>query len=194
MERKKVFILLGHPDRSTKSGKYADIYEKGAREAGHEIRRINIGELNFDPLLHKGYKEIQELEPDLVRAQEAFTWADHIAIFYPNWWCTMPAILKGMFDRMFLPGFAFKFNKEKDYAWEKLLSGRSARVVITALAHPLYIRFKFGDCTNEISKAILGFSGIDPVRVKILGPCHKVTEKTKKEWEEEIYEYGVKAI
>lgn len=45
-----------------------------------------------------------ELEEDLVKAQELIRWADHLVFVYPIWWGTMPAVLKGFFDRVFLPG------------------------------------------------------------------------------------------
>lgn len=44
-----------------------------------------------------------ELEEDLVKAQELIRWADHLVFVYPIWWGTMPAVLKGFFDRVFLP-------------------------------------------------------------------------------------------
>ena len=68
---KKISILVGHPDEEpTLTAKLADSYEAGAVAADHEVRRMNIGEMHFDPILHRGYKVIQELEPDLKTFQE----------------------------------------------------------------------------------------------------------------------------
>ena len=194
MNKKKIFVFVGHPDTDSTAGSCAEVYIEGAKEGGHEVRRMNIGEMNFDPILHKGYKEIQALEPDLVEAQENFKWADHIVILYPNWWCSMPAILKGMFDRMWLPGFAFNFEKDKEgnrtNKLIKLFKGKSSRVIVTTGTHPLKIRFHFGDFTNEIARGILGFSGISPVRLTVLGPCEKASEQQKSKWSSMVRRLG----
>ena len=171
MEQKKIFILAGHPNPGeTLNRSIVESYVEGAREGGHEVRATHLGNLKFDPILHKGYKEIQALEPDLIKVQEDMKWADHIVIAYPNWWCTMPALLKGLFDRMLLPGFAFRFEKEKAYTWQKLLKGKTARLIVTMDTPRFFDRLFFGDNTNELRKGILGFSGVGPVRVtKICG-------------------------
>jgi len=128
-----------------------------------------------------GYKVIQELEPDLVMIQEKINWADHVVIVYPNWWCTMPAILKGMFDRMWLPGFAFNFDRESRQVIERL-KGKTARVIIVAGTHsPFATWWKYGDYTNEIAHGTLGFAGIK-TKVTAFGPTGKANEKQIQKW------------
>ncbi|MBX9906417.1 NAD(P)H-dependent oxidoreductase [Patescibacteria group bacterium] len=193
MQKKKIFVLLGNPDSDSFSGTVATTYVDAAKAAGHEVERINIGDLAFDPILHKGYKEIQALEPDLVRVQEVWKWADHVVIIYPNWWCTMPALLKGMFDRMFLPGFAFNFDKQTKKIIQRL-SGKSARVIVLAGTHsPFMTWWKFGDFTNEIAKGILGFAGMK-TKVSSYGPCDKVDQECRAKWLKEVAQLGSEAV
>ena len=190
----KIFILLGHSDKDTYSGALADSYGEGAREAGHEVRRIDLGDITFDPILHKGYKEIQELEPGLIAIQENIIWSDHLVIVYPNWWNTMPALLKGMFDRMFLPNYAFHIDK-KTKKVDQLLAGRSARVIIVSgTYHPFFIRLKFGDFTNEIERGILKFSGFSPVRVTTLGPIEHCSDTKREKEKKRVYNLGKRGV
>lgn len=155
----KIFILMGNPDKDgTLSNEVADLYVKEAEAVGHEVRRANLGDLAFDPILHKGYKVIQQLEPDLLKVQEDMKWADHFVLIYPLWWAGMPALLKGLWDRIFIPGFAFHFWKH-GMGWDRLLKGKTARVIILSKNWPILERVLFGDFKNEVGKALLGFAG-----------------------------------
>lgn len=186
---KKILLLLGNPDTESYSGKIADTYEAAALEAGNEVRRVNLGSITFDPILHKGYKVIQELEPDLLMLQELWRWADHTVIVYPNWWNTMPALLKGMFDRMWIPGFAFNFDKQTKKLIQRL-TGKTARVIIIAGTHsPFQTWWKFGDYTNEIQHGILEFSGIK-TKVSAYGPSDRVSPEVREKWLREVADLG----
>ncbi len=185
---KKITILLGHPDSDSLGKHFLDEYERGAKEAGHEVRRANIGDLQFDPVLHKAYKVIQELEPDLKKLQDDIRWCDHFVVLYPAWWSTMPALLKGLFDRIWLPGFAFHFHPS-GYWWTGLLKGKTARVFVTSDTHPLLARFIFGDTTNEIRKGILWFSGMRP-NIKKVGPMKHISPEGVEKWARTFYRWG----
>ncbi len=177
---KKIFILLGHTDKATLSGAFADRYEEAARGAGHEVRRQNIGEMHFDPILHEGYKIIQQLEPDLTDFQENVRWSDHVVIVYPIWWSAMPAMLKGLFDRAWLPHFAFNFA-DHGLTWNKLLKGRTARIITSANSSPWMLYVMYGSTTAHLALSVLGFAGIS-CRETLFGPSERVSDATKAEW------------
>lgn len=190
---KKIFILMGNPDKEeTLSNDLADAYEKEAKAAGHEVRRANIGDLKFDPILHKGYKVIQDLEPDLLKVQEDMKWADHFVLVYPTWWSSMPALLKAFFDRAWIPSFAFHFYKN-GMGWQKLLKGRTARVIVLSKSWPIMIQMLFGDYTHELSRAILGFSGFK-VSVTRVGRSETLTDAQKTAWMKKVARLAKKGV
>jgi NAD(P)H dehydrogenase (quinone) len=193
MTPKRIYILMGNPDKEeTLSNEFADTYEHAAKEAGHEVRRANLSDLSFDPILHKGYKVIQELEPDLKKVQEDMKWADHFVLVYPLWWAGMPALLKGLFDRMWIPGFAFHFWKN-GLGWDKLMKGKTARVVILSKNWPIVERFLFGDFKNEVGKALLGFSGYK-VRITEVGHSEGLSDSQRESWKRSISKLAKKGV
>ncbi len=192
MKKKNIFILMGHPDVDSLNYTLADEYERGALSAGHEVRRQNISEMQFDPILHKGYKAIQSLEPDLVAFQENMKWCNHFVVVYPTWFSTMPALLKGLFDRAWLPGFSYHFP-EKGLGWKRLLKGRTARMIVTSDTIPLVLRIVFGDTTNEMRKGILWFAGFSPVRVTKFGYLKHFGMWRRERMKQKAYSLGKKA-
>ena len=189
MSIKKIVIICGHPNADSYTGALLDHYQAAAELAGHEITRFNLGELKFDPILHNGYREIQPLEPDLVKIQEAIKECDHLVIGYPNWWTSMPALLKGMFDRMWLPGYAFNFDKVTKKV-QRHLSGKTARVfVLSGSNSPFKTWWNYGDYTNEIQYGILEFAGLK-TEVSTYGPCEKVDDLCRTKWVQDAEALG----
>lgn len=88
---KRVLVILGHPSTDSFCGALMQTYVEAAKSAGHEVRLLRLAALSFDPVLHDGYKQIQPLEPDLLKAQADITWAEHLAFVYPVWWGGIPA-------------------------------------------------------------------------------------------------------
>lgn len=186
----KIFILVGHPNSDvTLSSSFADRYERDALSAGHEVKKLHIANLQFDPILHKGYKAIQELEPDLKLVQDNMKWCDHFVLLYPLWWSSAPSLLKGMIDRMWLPAFAFRFIKGPDgkttMGWQKLLKGRTARVIITLKNLPIVERFMFGNYSAELVDAVLRFSGFK-VRLTEIGNAEALSPHQLASWQKRI--------
>lgn len=180
--KKNILVILGHPDTESYCGALAKAYVEGAKAADVEIRELKLGDLIFDPILWKGYNKIQELEPDLVRASELIQWSNHIVFVYPNWWGTMPALMKGFFDRVFLPGFAYKYRDNSTF-WDKLLSGRTAHLIVTMDTPPWYYRWIYHrPGHNEMKRTILGFCGIKVVKITEIAIVRNSLPKMRDKW------------
>lgn len=161
---RKIFIFVGHPDSRSFSAGLAEAYVRGAKSAGHSVQMMRVGDMKFDPILHHGYKEIQGLEPDLVKFQECVKWCEHFVSIFPIWWSDVPALMKGLVDRVWMPGFAYNFRTGLIPGWYRRLKGRSARVIVTSDSHPCILWILFGGNINNWVRGVLRFSGFAPIR------------------------------
>jgi putative NADPH-quinone reductase len=191
--KKNILVILGHPDTNSFCGSLSKAYIDSAKVSGSEVRELQLGELKFDPILWNGYNKIQELEPDLTKAQELIQWSNHIVFVYPNWWGTMPALIKGFFDRVFLPGFAFKYRENSQF-WNKLLSGRTAHLMVTMDTPPWYYRWIYHrPGHNEMKRTILGFCGIKVVKISEFAPIKDSSQQQREKWIAIAKDLGSKA-
>lgn len=189
---KKILIILGHPVKDTFSGQLFENYKQGALSSGAEVKELVLRDLKFELNFSSGYRGSQELEPDLVKAQELITWAEHLVLIYPNWWSTFPALLKGFIDRTFLPGFAFKYRKGS-LLWDKLLTGRSARLIITMDTPPWYYWLVYRrPGHNAMKRGILEFCGIRPVKITTIGSLKISSEQKRQQWLHKVKAMGRK--
>lgn len=173
---KKILLIQGHPDRESFNFALSEAYKKGAKSSGAEVRELIVADLKFNPNLQFGYRQRTELEPDLLEAQKQIKWAEHIVLIHPVWWGSIPAILKGFFDRVFIPGFAFK-KRENSVWWDKYLTGKTGHIISTMDQPGWYYSLVYGKpSTNALKKLTFEFCGISPVKVTAVGPLRLSTE------------------
>ena len=182
---KRILLILGHPSSNSFCAALAERYAQSALRAGHEVRQLFLGSMNFDPVLREGYQQVQPLEADLRRAQSDILWAEHLTLIYPIWWGGIPAVLKGFFDRVLLPGFAFKYREGKAFP-DKLLLGRSAHLLVTMDTPPWYYRWIYQmPGLHQIRKTTLAFCGIKPTKTLTFGPLLGSHAAQRQRWLEQ---------
>ena len=167
----KIVIVQGHPDQGSPHLLHAmaDAYAQSAIEAGHEVRRIDVAQIDF-PLLRRPVDfETGPLPPSLEPARQDLQWAEHWVFFFPLWLGTMPALLKGFLEQLFRPGIAME-RVEGGFP-KKLLSGRSARIVVTMGMPAILYRWLYGaHGVRGFEQSVLGVAGIKPIRRTLIGP------------------------
>jgi len=189
---KQIAIIQGHPDSQARHFGHAlaDEYAKGAEDGSHEVRRIEVAALDF-PVLRTREEFEQGPVPDSIRgAQETIRWANHLVILYPLWHGTMPALFKAFFEQTFRYGFAAE-NAGPNRFPKKLLTGRSARIVVT-MGMPAFIYkwFYGAHGLKNLQRSILGFAGIRPIKASLIGSAEVMDERQRAGWLDRIRALG----
>ncbi|GGH20226.1 NAD(P)H-dependent oxidoreductase [Sphingobacterium alkalisoli] len=176
---KKIAVINGHPNSEAFNVAIAQAYIEAARASGAEVRVITVADLDFNPNLQYGYRKRMELEPDLLSAWETICWAEHLVWIHPVWWGGLPAITKGFIDRLFLPGMAFRY-RDNSVWWDKLLKGKSARIITTLDQPGWAYRLLFGrPSVNQLKRSVLQFCGVTPVGITYLSVIRNSDERSR---------------
>ena len=196
MTSKKIYILNGHPALNSLNRTLASAYADAAREAGHEVRITHLHDLEFDvDYGHNGYDNIKPLEPVLEQVMEDIEWGEHMVLVTPMWWGSIPAKLKGVFDRAFLPGRAFDTRNTNSFGMPApMLTGRTARVIMTSDTPGWIMRWVYNNAALvQLKSQILGFVGMKPVcATHISGASHPKTGEVDK-WIGRVKRYAREA-
>lgn len=194
LNQKKILIINGHPDPKSFNSALEEAYKKGAESKGGRIDEIRIRNLDFNPNLRYGYRKRTELEPDLVEAQEKISQADHIVWFYPVWWGSVPALMKGFIDRVFLPGFAFK-KREDSVWWDRYLTGKTARLICTMDMPPWFYWLRYGCPSHKAMKQLtLQYVGVKKVTITSIGPMRLSKVTFREKWLRKVRKLGVRDL
>lgn len=188
---KKILIINGHPDKESFNFGLAAAYKKGAENTPDtEVKEIRIRDLKFNPNLQFGYRKRTELEPDLLAAQELIKWADHLVWVYPVWWGSVPALMKGFLDRVFLPGFAFN-KREGSLLWDKLLVEKTARLICTLDQPSWFYKWINGAPSHIAMKRLtMQFVGVKKVSLTAIGPIRNSSDKFRRKWLKKVERLG----
>lgn len=188
----RIAILVGHPRPGSYCEALGESYSRAARAAGHEVALFVAGKMNFNPILREGFERIQPLEPDLQAAHDAILAADHLVIIFPLWVGGMPAILKGLLERVLQPDLIEPFRQKK---FVRLLKGKSARIIVTmgmpAFVYRLYFR---AHALKMLRRNILGWMGVRPIRSTIYGSIEAVGKARRERWLREVETLGRRVL
>ena len=157
-------IIDGHPDARSLTAELARRYAAGHGNA----RVLALRDLDFDPHLRFGYRERMPLEPDLSDAKRALHEADTVVVATPLWWGSVPAVLKGFFDRALLPQQEYRYTRLG--LPEGLLTARRGRLLLLADTPWYAAPFTGLPAQTQVARNTLRLCGIRSVRThRMLG-------------------------
>lgn len=143
----KILIVFVHHEQKSFGNALKDLAVATLSEQGHEVKVSDLyaqgfkavaDEHDFMELSSKDYVNYMLEQKnaaannlfadDIKVEQEKIKWADFIIFQTPVWWFSVPAILKGWFDRVFAAGVTWDFGAIYD---KGLLRGKKGMLAIT---------------------------------------------------------------
>lgn len=193
MAQKRILILNGHPGETSLSRHFADRYAQAATQSRADVRVHHLSEMEFDMDFGQGsYSQFKPLELPLEMFLSDLEWADHFVLTAPMWWGGLPAKLKGLFDRAFIPGRTFNTKVKSRLGMPTpMLTGKTARVIFTSDTPRWFERLAYKNAIKQqTSKQILGFVGIKPTRYTWFAGASDATEQTVTDWGATVTQLG----
>ncbi|MBP1846289.1 putative NADPH-quinone reductase [Rhizobium petrolearium] len=152
----RVLLLHSHPVESSYSAALYEQTRESLGKAGHEVDDCNLYAEGFDPVMSRHDRMIYHTYPDnleLVRPYvDRLQKAEGLVIVTPVWNFGWPAMLKGYFDRVWLPGVTFEMEGGK--LTRKLDNIRKVAVVLTYGA-TRWRAFLAGDPPRKLARRVL---------------------------------------
>jgi NAD(P)H dehydrogenase (quinone) len=202
-----VFIIYAHPEPNSFNGALKDLAVSELTSLGHQVKVSDLYAMNFKAIADRNdFQNLQDedffkyqieqgnaskmnsFSRDIQEEQEKLLWSDFVIFQFPLWWYSVPAILKGWFDRVFASGFVY--GKEIGRYDTGGLRGRKA-MLSTTTGSPEHAYTSFGmdgdiheKILYHINHGMLYFTGLQPVEPFIAWTPARDEEARKRYLEE----------
>jgi len=161
----KCLVVVSHPLENSLCHYLTKETVSHMRSKGYEVSIKDLYKEDFNPVLTKAerasYYEKQfdssELKADIDQLRET----ESLVLIFPTWWFSLPAILKGWFDRVWAPGYAYNHATDLG-AITPCLENLKEVYVITTLGAPWWVDFFI--LRKPVKKVL---------KIALLGACTK---------------------
>jgi putative NADPH-quinone reductase len=148
----RVLVVYSHPvETSFCAATHAEVV-RSLRAAGHDVDDCDLYAEGFNPVLSReerlGYHTIPSNQAPVQRYVDRLMWAEALVFCFPTWCFGLPAMLKGFFDRVFLPGVSFDMS-DPEHVKPALTHIRRIAAVVT-YGRPRWTAFMMGDPPRKV--------------------------------------------
>ncbi len=153
----RVLVLYCHPvETSFHAHLHAEVVH-ALRAEGHEVDDCDLYAEGFNPVLSREqrlrYRDTDANTADVRDYVERLRAAEGLVLCTPIWCFGLPAMLKGFFDRIFVPGVGFDIS-DPSHVRPGLTHLRHIAAVVT-YGRPRWMAWAMGDPPRKVVKRYL---------------------------------------
>jgi NAD(P)H dehydrogenase (quinone) len=148
----RVLVVYAHPVETSYNAALHRQVVQSLTGAGHEVDDCDLYAEGFDPVLSRaerlGYHSVPSNREPVQGYVDRLLRAEALVLCFPTWCFGLPAMLKGFFDRVFMPGVAFDLSDPRQVK-PKLTNLRRIAAVVT-YGRPRHVAWLMGDPPRKI--------------------------------------------
>jgi NAD(P)H dehydrogenase (quinone) len=126
-------VVVSHPDPHSLTHQVAHSVVEAIRSTGTTVETADLAAETFDPRFSAAdlslYRGNGSTPSDVAEEQTRIDRAEHLVLVFPMYWWSMPALLKGWIDRVFVEGWAYEYG---DRVFVKKLDRLTVHLVVVA--------------------------------------------------------------
>ncbi len=189
----KALVLYCHPYDGSYNHAILEAVCKGLDKGHVPYEVLDLIKDDFNPVMKaddlKGYSKGQWADPKVGQYQKKMENATNLVIITPIWWGTIPAVLKGFFDKVFVDHWAYETTRFGLFHG-KIKNIRQAVVISTMNAPKIAYNWFLGNpLKHSLIRVTLKFCGIKRVKWFELYRVVPVGQKKREKWLEKIERY-----
>ena len=163
---KNALIVTAHPIDNSLSHTLAARIAGKLREEGTQVEIADLHAEGFNPSMTRADLDLYHGDPsalpdDILREQQRVERADMLVFVFPVYWWSVPALLKGWFDRVLTLNWAYKVAGFDKHGYSRAIQ-------------------------TQIIEGVFGFCGLKNVKLDILYQADTATPEQVDEFLSEI--------
>ncbi|MGR0305231.1 NAD(P)H-dependent oxidoreductase [Acinetobacter beijerinckii] len=169
---KNALIVITHPDTESLSHQIAQHISNDLTGKGISVEIADLYKEGFQAAMMfsdvEAYRGRQALDPDVQFEQARFDRADVVYFIFPVYWWSIPAFLKGWFERVFSQGWAYKYDEQGNLLGS--LKNIPVKLIATGTGDKAgYDKHGYTQAIQtQIVEGIFGFCGLQDVQTSVL--------------------------
>ncbi|MBB4088159.1 NAD(P)H-dependent oxidoreductase [Sphingomonas carotinifaciens] len=167
-----ILLVMAHPAGPSLTCSVASAILDAGTALGHSVELVDLVAEGFDPVFgpadHAAFTAAGPTPPDVRREQQRIDRADHLVLVHPVYWWSMPAVLKGWIDRVFVSGWAFEENADGRIV-KKLGRLNVHLIALAGASAATYAKHGYRDAMRaQIDHGIFDFCGAPVVTSELI--------------------------
>lgn len=182
----KPLIIYAHPFDGSFCHAVKEKIVETLKKKGEDYNIIDLYKDGFDPVMSgedlRLYAKGETTDPNVDKYLNLLSETSIIYLIFPVWWGVMPAILKGFFDKVFLPQRAYVYQKS---GMLKAMFPQIKKAVIfntlggPKLYHNLMLRFPV---KRVVGNTTLKMIGVKNIEILQFDSMKKSSDKLRQKW------------